>query len=63
MAVLRHLYLFSMAQVRDSVSRPQYEAPALKVVGSVGALTLQDKKFGPTDGFTLMGVAITNNSP
>jgi hypothetical protein len=62
-AVPCHLYLSSMEQVRDSDSRQPYEAPALKVVGAVGALTLQDKKFGPTDGFTLRGVAITNNSP
>jgi hypothetical protein len=51
-----------MEQVRDSGGKP-YEAPALRIVGSVHALTLQDKKFGPTDGWTLMGVAITNNSP
>jgi hypothetical protein len=51
-----------MDQVRDGAKRI-YEAPALKVVGSVYALTLQDKKTGPTDGFTLMGVPIANNSP
>jgi hypothetical protein len=51
-----------MAQVRDSDGRESYEAPALKVVGKVSELTLVDKKFGPTDGYTLMGVSITNAS-
>jgi hypothetical protein len=51
-----------MDQVRDAAKRA-YEAPALKVVGSVYELTLHDKKLGPTDGFTLMGVPIANNSP
>jgi len=41
-----------------------YEAPALTVLGSVHALTQQqDKKFGTSDGFTFMGIAITNASP
>ena len=42
-----------------------YEAPALRLLGSVPELTqqLQDKKLGPTDGFTFMGNAITNASP
>lgn len=52
-----------MEQVRGSAIQHSYEAPALKVIGSLRELTLQDKKYGPTDGFTLMGVAITNNSP
>jgi hypothetical protein len=40
-----------------------YEPPALTVLGSVHALTLdQDKKFGTSDGFLFMGVAITNAS-
>lgn len=52
-----------MGQVRGSVVQDSYEAPALKVLGSLRELTLQDKKVGPTDGFTLMGVSITNNSP
>jgi hypothetical protein len=51
-----------MEQVRDGGGKP-YEAPALRIVGSVHELTLNDKKFGPTDGFTLMGVSITNSSP
>jgi hypothetical protein len=41
-----------------------YEAPAITELGSVHGLTqTQDKKFGESDGFTLMGIAITNNSP
>ena len=42
-----------------------YEAPALRLLGSVPELTqqLQDKKLGPTDGFTFQGVSITNASP
>jgi hypothetical protein len=42
-----------------------YEAPALRLLGSVPELTqqLQDKKFGPTDGFTFQGISITNASP
>jgi hypothetical protein len=53
-----------MHQVRDTNLRQTYEAPALKVVGKVGELTLtQDKKYGSSDGFTLMGIAITNASP
>jgi hypothetical protein len=41
-----------------------YEAPAIKVLGTVHELTqTQDKKFGETDGFTFMGVPITNASP
>jgi hypothetical protein len=42
-----------------------YEAPAIRLLGSIPELTQQtiDKKVGPTDGFTFMGVAITNASP
>ena len=45
-------------------TRP-YEAPALRLLGSVPELTqqLQDKKLGPTDGFTFQGISITNASP
>jgi hypothetical protein len=38
-----------------------YERPELKVLGTLSELTLAtcvDKKFGPSDGHTLMGVAI-----
>lgn len=53
-----------MTQVRDTDMRQSYEAPVLKVVGSVQELTLAiDKKYGPSDGYTLMGVGITNASP
>ena len=42
-----------------------YEPPQLRVLGSLPELTqqLQDKKVGPTDGFTFMGIAIANASP
>ena len=40
-----------------------YAPPALVVLGSVRELTLeQDKKYGESDGFTFMGVSITNAS-
>jgi hypothetical protein len=39
-----------------------YERPELKVLGTVQGLTHADKKYGPTDGNTFMGVPITNNS-
>ena len=40
-----------------------YERPAVRVLGSVGELTLmQDKKWGATDGFTFQGVPIANAS-
>jgi hypothetical protein len=53
-----------MHQVRITNPRQSYEAPVLKVVGKVSELTLQiDKKYGASDGFTFMGIAITNASP
>jgi hypothetical protein len=41
-----------------------YEAPALRVLGSVEALTLGycDKKLGGSDGYTFMGSAISCSS-
>jgi hypothetical protein len=42
-----------------------YESPALVELGTLQELTLADcvdKKWGPVDGHTLMGVAITCNS-
>jgi hypothetical protein len=48
---------------QKTIDKPGYTAPALTVLGSLHALTMQDKKFGHSDGFTLLGVAITNNSP
>ena len=46
-----------------NIDKPAYEAPVLTVLGSLHALTMQDKKWGSSDGFTLLGVDITNNSP
>ena len=42
-----------------------YVPPALRLLGSVSALTQgdQDKKLGPSDGFTFMGAPIANASP
>jgi hypothetical protein len=42
-----------------------YEPPVLKTIGPISELTLEfgDKKFGDTDGLSLLGVPITNNSP
>ena len=46
-----------------SQSTMAYEPPTVVEVGSVHALTQDvDKKYGTSDGFTFMGVAITNNS-
>ena len=44
--------------------RKHYEAPALEVLGSVHALTLNptDKHLGPTDGYTFIGQGITHLS-
>jgi hypothetical protein len=51
--------------MRRTVLGPHtYEPPRLEVLGAVEALTETiDKKFGPTDGYTLMGIGITNASP
>jgi hypothetical protein len=59
------LTIFSLVtKVRDTDVGQPYEAPVLKVVGSIQELTLQiDKKYGPSDGYTLMGIGITNASP
>jgi hypothetical protein len=45
-------------------SRP-YEAPALRVLGSVHELTQQgcDKRLNGSDGFTFMGQPIVCRSP
>jgi hypothetical protein len=40
-----------------------YEPPVLKTIGPISELTLTDKKAGESDGLTLLGVPITNNSP
>jgi hypothetical protein len=54
----------SGSAVRDdrSPTPGSYERPALEVLGSVHSLTQQDKKYGASDGYTFMGVNITNNS-
>jgi hypothetical protein len=39
-----------------------YEPPVLEEIGSLHELTLRDKTYGSTDGFTFQGVPITNNS-
>jgi hypothetical protein len=39
-----------------------YESPALEELGTVQELTQQDKKFGQSDGFTFLGISITNSS-
>ncbi|HEV3477913.1 MAG TPA: lasso RiPP family leader peptide-containing protein [Gaiellaceae bacterium] len=52
-------------QQRDrdgGIAAPGYEAPTVRVVGSVHELTQVDKKYGPTDGYTFQGVSITNSS-
>lgn len=46
-------------------SQETYQPPAVKVLGTLHELTLiscTDKKYGASDGYTLMGVAITCNS-
>jgi hypothetical protein len=48
---------------RSSEPIPQgYEPPSLKALGTVHDLTLTDKKYGASDGFTFMGDPITNAS-
>lgn len=39
-----------------------YKSPELRVLGTVQELTQQDKMLGSADGFTLLGIPITNNS-
>jgi hypothetical protein len=44
--------------------RSDYEPPAIRALGSVHGLTLMpDKQYGSSDGYTFMGVSITNASP
>ena len=48
----------------QNVDKPRTRAPALTVLGSLHALTLTvPKMYGKSDGFTFMGVDITNASP
>ena len=43
--------------------REPYQAPCLRVLGSIAELTLGcDKQLGGSDGFTFMGSAITCSS-
>jgi len=48
----------------DTTPVVAYEAPAVRVLGSVAALTQQgcDKRLGGSDGFTFMGIAIVCRS-
>lgn len=50
-----------MGQTTLGVKRT-YKSPELRVLGSVQELTQQDKMLGTTDGFTFLGIPITNNS-
>jgi hypothetical protein len=45
------------------VNAPAYDPPRLTPLGSVHELTLVDKNYGPTDGFTFQGSPIANASP
>jgi hypothetical protein len=50
-----------MTPERDN---PTYEAPALRVLGTVHELTQGcDKRFNGSDGFTFMGQPIVCRSP
>ena len=51
----------SMGHATHGVKRT-YKSPELRVLGTVQELTHQDKRLGPTDSFTFMGIPITNNS-
>jgi hypothetical protein len=46
-----------------TITKGDYQAPVLRVLGSLHSMTLQDKQFGASDGFTFMGISITNASP
>jgi hypothetical protein len=47
----------------NAVQSHLYEAPALRILGSVAELTQGcDKTFGSTDGFTFQGNAIVCKS-
>jgi hypothetical protein len=49
---------------KHSKDPKEYEAPAVKIIGSVYGLTGQiDKRFNATDGLTFMGTPIGNASP
>ena len=46
-----------------AITKGDYQAPVLRVLGSLHSLTLENKTYGPTDGHLFQGVAITNASP
>jgi hypothetical protein len=47
----------------ETTTRPGYEAPAVKTLGSLHDLTLGcDKTLGDSDGYTFMGQAIVCRS-
>jgi hypothetical protein len=47
----------------DATARDAYQAPVLRVLGSVAELTQGcDKHFGSSDGFTFQGQAIVCRS-
>ena len=50
-------------QNEKSITKGNYEAPTLHVLGSLHSLTQQNKMYGKSDGFTFQGVSITNASP
>jgi hypothetical protein len=46
-----------------TITKGEYQAPVLRVLGSLHSLTQMDKMYGKSDGFTFMGNSITNASP
>lgn len=53
------------ASNKEVCVKNSYEPPRLEDIGSLQQLTLvdlQDKDFGPTDGFTFNNIAISNAS-
>jgi hypothetical protein len=46
-----------------TITKSEYQAPVLRVLGSLHSLTQQNKMYGSSDGFTFMGTSITNASP
>jgi len=52
--------------MNHTTDSPAYEAPALRVLGTVHELTQQfpcDKRLNGSDGFTFMGQPIVCRSP
>jgi hypothetical protein len=47
----------------DTTAKKPYTTPQVVIHGSLEQITkIQDKKLGPTDGFSFMGQGITNAS-